>query len=298
MGYHFTLLDGGMGRELERISAPFKQPEWSALAVMQAPDKVLEAHNNFIKSGADIITTNSYAMVPFHIGNQTFEDHGFSLIERAVKIAKQAKNNSDKPIKIAGCIPPLFGSYRPDLFNKDMALRILDPLIQAQAPYVDFWLCETISSTEESNIVAHALRTQTPQHDLWLSFNLTENIASHAEITIRSGESIRSAYNSAEEYKAKALLFNCNTPEDTTRALIEASTISSNIQFGAYANSFTPIREAVEANAGLNTTRHDLTPDRYMHICQDWLDLGASIIGGCCGISPNHIHEIDKLRQT
>ena len=59
------LLDGGMGRELMRIGAPFRQPEWSALALIEAPEFVLKAHQAFIEAGARIITTNSYALVPF-----------------------------------------------------------------------------------------------------------------------------------------------------------------------------------------------------------------------------------------
>ena len=53
------VLDGGMGRELQRIGAPFRQPEWSALALIEAPEYVLRAHQAFVAAGARIITTNS-----------------------------------------------------------------------------------------------------------------------------------------------------------------------------------------------------------------------------------------------
>ena len=53
------LLDGGMGRELERIGAPFRQPEWSALALIEGPEFVTKAHTAYIEAGADVITTNS-----------------------------------------------------------------------------------------------------------------------------------------------------------------------------------------------------------------------------------------------
>ena len=72
----FTLLDGGMGRELMRAGAPFRQPEWSALALMLAPETVTEAHRRFIAAGAEVITTNSYALVPFHIGAAKFQEIG------------------------------------------------------------------------------------------------------------------------------------------------------------------------------------------------------------------------------
>ncbi len=48
----FTILDGGMSRELMRVGAPFRQPEWSALALMLAPETVTEAHRRFTAAGA------------------------------------------------------------------------------------------------------------------------------------------------------------------------------------------------------------------------------------------------------
>ena len=66
------ILDGGMGRELKAMGAPFRQPEWSALALMEAPQMVTAAHAAFVHAGADVITTNSYSLVPFHIGEEHF----------------------------------------------------------------------------------------------------------------------------------------------------------------------------------------------------------------------------------
>ena len=66
------ILDGGMGIYLRESGAPFKQPEWSALALIEAPETVKNAHLAYVDAGADIITTNSYALVPFHIGEKDF----------------------------------------------------------------------------------------------------------------------------------------------------------------------------------------------------------------------------------
>lgn len=78
-----TILDGGMGRELERRGAPFKQPEWSALALMKAPGIVKEVHKDFIRNGAGVISTNSYALVPFHIGEELLQNEGRALAASA-----------------------------------------------------------------------------------------------------------------------------------------------------------------------------------------------------------------------
>jgi len=67
-----VILDGGMGRELQRRGAPFRQPEWSALALSEAPQAVEAVHAAYIQSGANVITSNSYAVVPFHIGEARF----------------------------------------------------------------------------------------------------------------------------------------------------------------------------------------------------------------------------------
>src|SRR5262249_58878350 len=84
------LLDGGMGRQLARIGAPFRQPEWSALALMEAPDMVEKAHGQFIGAGAEVITTNSYALVPFHIGAARFTSDGERLTDLSGRLARRA----------------------------------------------------------------------------------------------------------------------------------------------------------------------------------------------------------------
>ena len=112
-----TILDGGIGRQLEKIGAPFRQPEWSALALILEPDLVTQVHLDFIKAGADIITTNSYALVPFHIGLARFNKDAPNLIARSVDAALNAKIISQKDVKIAGSVPPMFGSYQPQKFK-------------------------------------------------------------------------------------------------------------------------------------------------------------------------------------
>ena len=107
------ILDGGIGRHLEKIGAPFGQPEWSALSLIQDPDYVYRAHQDFINAGADVITTNSYAIVPFHIGRSRFEQEGKILLHKAGNIARKAAKSHKKEVKVAASIPPVFGSYKP-----------------------------------------------------------------------------------------------------------------------------------------------------------------------------------------
>lgn len=292
---NLVLLDGGMGRELQRRGAPFRQPEWSALALSEAPEQVEAVHRAYIKAGAQVITSNSYAVVPFHIGEARFAAEGEALAARAGQLARQAVVASGQPVRVAGSLPPLFGSYRPDLFEPARVDEVLQPLIRGLAPHVDLWLAETQSSLAEVRAIAAGLpRDGKP---LWLSFTLKDEDVDETP-RLRSGEPVAAAAQLAVELGAGALLFNCSQPEvmaaalDTARATFATAGIE--IPFGAYANAFPPQPEEATANDGLDPLRPDLDPPGYLSFAQDWQARGASLIGGCCGIGPEHIAVLNQ----
>jgi S-methylmethionine-dependent homocysteine/selenocysteine methylase len=286
-----TLLDGGMGRELNRMGAPFKQPEWSALALLEGPDFVRRAHAAFISAGAEVITTNSYAVVPYHIGEDRFRVRGQELADLAGRLARQAVAESGKKVLVAGSLPPLFGSYRPDLFKPAEAQALLRPLIAGLKPHVDLWLAETQSALAEAREVAIALKGD--GKPLWFSFTLEDEHPDPARPALRSGESVVEAVALAKELGAATLLFNCSQPEVMGRAIdvakAEAARLGLSIKIGCYANAFPPRSEDEEANGTLSDIRTDLDPKGYLAFARDWQTRGADIIGGCCGIGPEHI---------
>lgn len=290
-----TLLDGGMGRELARMGAPFQQPEWSALALMEGPDFVRRAHAAFINAGAEVITTNSYAVVPFHIGDARFAARGQELADIAGRLARQAATESGKKVLVAGSLPPLFGSYRPDLIKSGEAQPLLKPLIAGLSPHVDVWLAETQSALAEAREVAIALKGD--KRPLWLSFTLQDEKPDPARPALRSGESVVEAVALAGELGAATLMFNCSQPEvmghaiDAARA--EAKRRGLSLKIGCYANAFPPQNEESEANGTLSDIRADLDPKGYLAFARDWQKRGADIIGGCCGIGPEHIAAIN-----
>jgi S-methylmethionine-dependent homocysteine/selenocysteine methylase len=66
------------------------------------------------------------------------------------------------------------------------------------------------------------------------------------------------------------------------------------IAIGAYANAFPPQPKDATANDGLDELREDLDPPGYLSWAQDWRQRGASLLGGCCGIGPEHIAELKR----
>ena len=281
----FTLLDGGTGRELKRIGAPFKQPEWSALALIEAPEYVTRVHQSYVDAGADVITTNTYAVVPFHIGEDRFAAHGQAWAARAGSLARAVADAAPRPVAVAGSLPPVCGSYRPDLVDIDRARPILATLVTALNPFVDHWQAETLSSLSEAELVGEL--TAGTGKPVWLSFTL-DDTHPDAVAQLRSGESVTEATRLARRLGASAILFNCSQPEVMADA-VRAARAAGDLAIGVYANAFPPQPEEAEANAVLLDIRADLDPAGYAAFAQDWRDAGATIIGGCCGIGPEHI---------
>lgn len=201
-----TLLDGGMSRELMRLNAPFRQPEWSALPLIETPHLVEQVHTDFLQAGADVITTNSYAIVPFHIGYERFDKDGQLLAERAGQLAKNAVRHVGHG-KVAGSIPPLFGSYRPDLFDKNQVDRLATPLINGLKNHADIWLLETQSSIIEPTELIARLPHNRP---IWVSFTLDDTATSTDTPRLRSGESVQDAISAmlALDAPIDTILFN------------------------------------------------------------------------------------------
>jgi len=296
---NITIIDGGMGRELAKRGAPFRQPEWSALAMIEAPEIVRDVHRAFIQSGAAVITTNSYALVPFHIGDERFANHAQELAASAGEMARAAVEMEGSATKVAGSIPPLFGSYRADLFDAEHVEDIATPLIKGLSTHVDFWLAETQSLIAEAVAIRELLTTlDTDNKPLWVSFTLEDS--EHLDVPrLRSGETVQEAVATLADLNIEAILFNCCQPEVIDQALDVAQTTLQNkdaahIKLGAYANAFPPQPKDATANDGLDEVRDDLTPPAYLVWAQKWQTQGASLIGGCCGIGPEHIQALSQ----
>jgi len=291
------VLDGGMSRELIRLGAELRQPEWSALALIETPDIVRRVHEEFIEAGADIVTTNSYALVPFHIGEERFRSDGASLVDLAGRLARAAADaETGREILVAGSLPPIFGSYEPERFNPGRVQDYLAVLVENLAPHVDVWLGETLSLIAEGEAVRLAVEgTGKP---LWVSFTLADDATALEadQPRLRSGEPVAEAAAWAAGSGAAALLFNCSRPEAMAKAVEVTKRIfrenAAPIEIGVYANAFEEDEDEGAANQTLHGTREDLTSERYSRFACEWAEAGATLIGGCCGIGAQHIHRL------
>lgn len=295
------ILDGGMSRELARLGAPLRQPEWSALALMETPDIVRQAHMAFIAAGAQVISTNSYALVRFHIGEDRFRRDGPTLIALAGRLACEAANAApaDRRPLVAGALPPIFGSYAPDAFDLGRAPPFLKILVDNLRPHVDLWLAETLSLITEAEAARAAVAGD--GKPLWVSFTLEDGPGAEDSATprLRSGETVEDAAAWAAGSGVRALLFNCSRPEVMAPAIKTAARVlrdrGAKLDIGAYANAFETSQKEGGANETLHSVRPELTGDAYRAFARRWTEAGATLIGGCCGVGSAHIARLADL---
>jgi S-methylmethionine-dependent homocysteine/selenocysteine methylase len=102
-----TIIDGGMGGEIRRRWPAAASGLWSAQALVDAPQVVVDVHRDYINAGAQLILTNSYSTVPSYLSKGGIEDRYEELTSLAGKLARQAVEESGKSVLVAGAVPPL-----------------------------------------------------------------------------------------------------------------------------------------------------------------------------------------------
>ena len=291
-----VLLDGGMGQELRRRSPNEPTSMWSAQAMVENPALVQEVHEDYIRAGAQVITTNTYATVKWRLEDAAGLGHKFEeLVNLGGQLANQARDATGADVLIAGSLPPLFGSYRPDLVRD---VNEIEPIyrehVDILAPYVDVFICETMSSAQEAYAATHvALTAGKP---VWTAWTLQDN----EEKRLRSGETLPQAWDAIKTLPLQAVLLNCSSPESITAAMPDLLALGVPIA-GGYANGFTEIPEKwTVKEQGIHALgeRHDLDPKAYAAYVQDWIAAGAGIVGGCCQVGPEHIQYLSEMLKT
>ena len=278
-----TLLDGGMGQELIKRSAMAPSPLWSAQVLLDEPEIVAAVHREYIKAGAQVLTLNSYSATPERLARDASVELFQPLQEKAIEVALDARGDSD--VQIAGCLPPLYASYRPDVApDYETCLDTYHQIVACQKASVDLFLCETMSSVKEAK--AATIAGKSSGKPVWCALSVDDRNG----MLLRSGEPLESGIGAATGAGADAILINCSLPEAISRAMPVLA--KCGLPFGAYANGFTKI-DALEPGGTVKdlVSRSDLDPSTYADFCGEWIALGATIIGGCCEVGPDHLLE-------
>lgn len=287
----YRILDGGMGREIKLRLASFDPILWSASALIDDPQMVVDLHKEFIDAGADIITTNNYTVVPYVLEQKKLLNNLEILTAQAGELAQKAAVDAVKDVKVAGCLPPLQTTYRPDLLEKDInkAVAVYQKIIHSLDPYVDFFLAESLTSIQELQYVIKALEGNTKP--LYASFIVDDQNPD----ALLGGMLISEAVSKLNGIKLAAVLFNCCQAKTISHAFKSLANLDH--AFGAYPNAFKPIQETWE-HGNLREVDETASVENYLEHVHEWIKEGATIIGGCCGIGPEYIKALNQSLKS
>ena len=206
-----VLLDGGMGRELRFRGVETPGTIWSAMALVVAPEAVRQIHMDYIQAGADVITVNSYGIVRNDLEKEGMGNRFEELNRTAGRLAMEARDKTGREVVLAGSLPPLRGSFRPDRVGR---IADIEPLYREQAellaPFVDLFICETMSTAGEALAAARAACTT--GRPVWVAWTLDDVRPER----LRSGERVGEALQVIAELPVTGLLANCCPPERVT----------------------------------------------------------------------------------
>lgn len=263
------ILDGAMGSLLQNFSTS-NNALWSSLLNINNPEAVFNLHREYLKAGADIITTNTFRTNPAAIKRSGENLEPKYLIEKTVELALKAKNNYD--VYVSGSNPPAEDCYQTERTLTNLELydnhsHHIDLLMQCG---VDFILNETQSHMDEIEIISEYCSSNKYPFIISLFFN--------NDLKLLSGEDVSFALNYIKEFAPICIMFNCIHYEQLEKLL---DTVELNYDWGFYLNCGGT--DYSESNLSC-----EITPKSYGEIIKRLVIKQPSIIGSCCGSSPAH----------
>jgi S-methylmethionine-dependent homocysteine/selenocysteine methylase/tRNA1(Val) A37 N6-methylase TrmN6 len=281
-----VVLDGGMATELEELETPGYELRddamWGTWALLNAPDVVTRVHRSYAEVGCDVISTNTWG-----IQNAMNGEHGttgtppadwMQLARRAIGLARRATADVGR----SGDTAVAFSLHGEVSDEQGLErFELLARVFEDEPP--DFVLLETMSLIHE--LTFQAVQTLVDSgYPVWLSFRRCR----HGLCGVfgehwggPEGDLFGRAARRFEEMGVAALLINCIPPDHVAGML-------------PWLRDFTDLPLGVYPNLGYYTESgwafdHRIGGDEFAELAAAWRDEGADIIGGCCGVRPQHI---------
>ena len=289
------ILDGGMGQELLARGLPSNSTLWSASAILHEKYNplVLDTHIDYIKAGAEIIVTTTFATRQKRLKENNLQDKFDYLNKKAGEIAINAKKRFPH-VFVAGGLPPQNLTYEADERDEKDIIENFKDQARVLNPYVDFFYFDVWSSIKEVKCGIEAISEFEKPYLVGIHISEGTNLP--------SGENISDLKNIIND-KALGVILSCVSPENFEKNLYELKSLG--VPFGFKLNGFikTKIKDGYTSVFLGKTSnpneflgkRKDLTPDKIAEIAKKFKEAGATILGGCCETRPAHIREIAKL---
>ncbi|MBB1078793.1 homocysteine S-methyltransferase [Limosilactobacillus sp. STM2_1] len=289
------LIDGAMSTALEQLGADTNNPLWTASVLAKQPNLVKRVHQEYFKAGARLVITDTYqANVPAFIANGYTEHQAHQLIQRAVKLAKEARDEYQQATGIynyvAGALGP-YGAYLADgsEYTGDYQLSTSEyqqfhrpRLIDILSVGVDVLAIETQPRLDEVLAELELVNELAPETPCYVSFSLKN------WNTLADGTPLAVAAQTVAKYNnVFAVGVNC-IPLEEVAAAVETVHNAIAKPVIAYPNS------SAVYNPQTKTWTYPHGHRSLSSYLPRWLAAGLTIVGGCCTTTP---HDIALLHE-
>jgi 5-methyltetrahydrofolate--homocysteine methyltransferase len=278
-----VLFDGGMGTQLQAVGLELGQaPErWN----LDKPDLVEKVHQDYINTGAQVVTTNSFGASQLKLATIGLDNQTLQINQAAAAIARRAVGDDHF---VAGSIGPT-GAL---LMMGDVDVKELEQGFITQARGlllggVDLFIIETMSDLEEALLALRAVKSIS---DKPVIVSMTFEPGQHGYRTMM-GIDIPTAVKELEEKGADVIGTNCGIGMDKAIEIVKEI------------NELTTLPILAEPNAGLprleqDRTVYDELPAEMAQKLPELINSGARIVGGCCGTTPEHTRHFRAILKS
>lgn len=289
-----VILDGGVATELERVGLKEHRISdkglWGTWALYHTPHAVQEVHHRFVQAGCDVISTNTWAILSApemetrSLVGHAGPGHWMDVARLGVRLARQAVDEAGKGGECAVGFSLNGDIGTPRVLDR---LQLLARVFEEEPP--DLILMETMSLIREERTfpaVAAMVQTGLP---VWLSFRRCR----HGVCGVfgqhwggPEGDLFGRTAREFENMGVGALLINC-LPVDHVPGMISWLRDFTDLPLGAYPNLGRYLDPGWKFD-------DQVGPEAYAQLTRGWREEGAQIVGGCCGVTPEHLVAVRK----
>ncbi len=280
------LADGAMGTMLHHAGEPLNAC-FDELNLSD-PDRVTQIHRAFVEAGSELLETNTFSANRFKLLEHGLAEQVDAINATAVKLARDVAIQSDKPVYVAGSVGPTGARLAPyGRVQPEQAFEVFQEQLAAQAKAgVDVFILETFTDLDEIKQAIKAARAVAPNIPIIASMTFTRD-----DRTVL-GDAPREVANALAEASADVIGVNCSGgPSQLARIAQIMRTVEPDVPISAMPNAGFP--ETVGGRV-----MYPATPEYFGDYAIAFRDFGVTIIGGCCGTTPDHIHEMRKALDS
>ena len=286
------IVDGAMGSELQRRGVAMDVHAWSGAAALAHEELLREIHQDYIRAGAEVITTNTFGTTRFVLASAGLEDRFEEINRTAVRAAVEARDSAaEGPVAIAGslsCLPPkLDCSAYPDRRTERDGYRELAGLLKEAG--ADLIALEMMEDTVHASLaMAAALETGLP---VWLGVSARVAADGATLVGFDFPDTPLGEPLDALIPMNPAVVNVMHTPPEATGPALDEVRLRWSGLIGVYP-------ELGDFSAPNWQFTQQLSPDEFVSLAAGWVRQGARLIGGCCGTLPEHIRALKDAEEV